>query len=189
MSLLLLAGALPLTLFLGDSTRAPALPRMPATSIAGAPTPAPAPRGRSALVADSVVVEKGAHTLTLYRGGEPLRRYHVALGKNPVGDKVRLGDGRTPEGVFRIEMHNAESRFHLALRISYPDAAHRARAAALGVSPGGSIMIHGLPARYAQVGAAHRLYDWTEGCVAVTNAEIEEIWDAVPDGTPIEIKP
>ena len=91
--------------------------------------------------------------------------------------------------VFRIAARNPESRYHRALRISYPDAAHRARAQKLGVSPGGDIMIHGLPARQAWVGAAHRDFDWTEGCIAVTNQEIEEIWGAVPVGTPIHIKP
>ena len=140
-------------------------------------------------LADSIVVEKSQHRLSLYRHGALLRSYLVALGQQPVGDKVRIGDMRTPEGIFRIEARNPESRYHRSLRISYPDAAHRAKARALGVSPGGDIMIHGLPARQAWVGAAHRDFDWTEGCIAVTNAEIEEIWSAVPVGTPIQIKP
>jgi murein L,D-transpeptidase YafK len=140
-------------------------------------------------VADSIVVEKSAHRLSLYRNGAVVRSYLVALGEQPVGDKVSRGDMRTPEGRFTIEARNLESRFHRALRISYPDAAHRARARSLGVSPGGDIMIHGLPARQAWVGAAHRDFDWTEGCIAVTNEEIEEIWSAVPVGTPIHIKP
>jgi murein L,D-transpeptidase YafK len=140
-------------------------------------------------LADSIVVEKSQHRLSLYRHGTLLRSYLVALGQQPVGDKVRIGDMRTPEGIFRIEARNPESRYHRSLRISYPDAAHRAKARALGVSPGGDIMIHGLPARQAWVGAAHRDFDWTEGCIAVTNAEIEEIWSAVPVGTPIQIKP
>ena len=139
--------------------------------------------------ADSIVVDKSDRQLTLYRDGSPVRRYLVALGQQPVGDNVRQGDMRTPEGLFRIEARNPRSRYQLALRISYPDAAHAARARALGVSPGGDIMIHGLPTRQAWVGAAHRDFDWTEGCIAVTNAEIEEIWSAVPVGTPIHIKP
>jgi murein L,D-transpeptidase YafK len=118
-----------------------------------------------------------------------IRSYLVALGQQPTGDKVRIGDNRTPEGLFHIEARNAQSRYHRALRISYPDSAHRARAHSLGVSPGGDIMIHGLPDRQAWVGAAHRDFDWTEGCIAVTNQEIEEIWSAVPVGTPIQIKP
>ena len=176
---------MPLTLLVGtaaiallgtpDSTRA-----VPKTATASA---------REAVTADSIVVDKGKRQLTLYRQGTPVRTYLVALGKQPVGDKVRRGDNRTPEGLFRIEARNPQSRYHLALRISYPDAAHNQRAHALGVSPGGDIMIHGLPKRQAWVGAAHRDYDWTEGCIAVTNAEIEEIWNAVPVGTPIHIKP
>src|ERR1044071_5589431 len=132
------------------------------------------------VLADSIVVEKSQHGLSLYREGTLVRTYLVALGQQPVGDKVRIGDMRTPEGIFRIEARNPESRYHRSLRISYPDAAHRAKARALGVSPGGDIMIHGLPDRQAWVGAAHRDFDWTEGCIAVTNAEIEEIWSAVP---------
>jgi murein L,D-transpeptidase YafK len=138
---------------------------------------------------DSILVEKSAHRLSLFQRGRAVRTYMVALGQQPVGDKVRRGDMRTPEGRFLIEARNPKSRYHRALRISYPDAAHRARARALGVSPGGDIMIHGLPPRQAWVGAAHRDFDWTEGCIAVTNAEIEELWSAVPVGTPIYIKP
>jgi murein L,D-transpeptidase YafK len=141
------------------------------------------------LVADSIVVEKSTRTLTLYHGGVPVRTYRIALGGDPVGDKVRQGDRRTPEGVFRIEGRNPRSKYYRSLRISYPSAAHRARAAQLGVSPGGDIMIHGLAPRYAYLGAAHLEQDWTEGCIAVTNDEIEEIWAAVADGAPIEIKP
>jgi murein L,D-transpeptidase YafK len=183
MPLTLLVGTVALTIAgnavsgTADSVRA-ALPRT-------AVMPAPA----AAFAADSIVVEKSEHRLSLYRNGTLVRQYLVALGAQPVGDKVRLGDNRTPEGVFRIEARNPQSRYHRALRISYPDAAHRARAQALGVSPGGDIMIHGLPKRQAWVGAAHRDFDWTEGCIAVTNAEIEEIWSAVPVGTPIHIKP
>lgn len=140
-------------------------------------------------MADSLVLRKRSHLLTLYQRGVPLRRYLVALGRQPAGDKQYLGDQRTPEGVFRIVERNPASRYHLALRLSYPDSAHRARAAALGRSPGGDIMIHGLPDEYADVGAAHREDDWTEGCIAVTNAEIEEIWRLVLVGSPIEIEP
>ncbi len=178
MPLSLLVGATKLALLgSADSTRA--VPRT-----AAAPTSVDAP-----FSADSIVVEKSEHRLSLYRRGTLVRTYLVALGQQPVGDKVQVGDMRTPEGLFRIEARNPQSRFHLALRISYPDAAHRARARALGVSPGGDTMIHGLPKRQAFVGAAHRDFDWTEGCIAVTNEEIEEIWGAVPIGTPIHIKP
>jgi hypothetical protein len=140
-------------------------------------------------VADSMVVYKHERTLTLYKSGVPLRSYFVALGGNPVGDKLRAGDQRTPEGLFYINAHNPASKFHLALRISYPDAVHRARSASLGFEPGGDIMIHGLSPEYSEAGKAQRTNDWTNGCVALSNPEIEEIWSAVPDGTPIEIKP
>jgi lipoprotein-anchoring transpeptidase ErfK/SrfK len=139
--------------------------------------------------ADSIVVFKRERTLTLYYRGVPVKSYFVALGSRPVGDKERAGDQRTPEGLFHINAHNPASKFHLALRISYPDDAHRARAAALGADPGGDIMIHGLPKEYSEAGKDHVANDWTNGCVALSNQEIEEIWRAVPDGTPVQIKP
>ncbi|HEU4722052.1 MAG TPA: L,D-transpeptidase family protein [Gemmatimonadaceae bacterium] len=139
--------------------------------------------------ADSIVVYKRERTLILYNRGVPVRSYFVALGSKPVGDKERAGDQKTPEGVFRITAHNPASKFHLALRLSYPTDTHRARAAALGVDPGGDIMIHGLPKEFSQAGKDHRQNDWTNGCVALSNQEIEEIWHAVPDGTPVQIKP
>lgn len=144
---------------------------------------------RPRVVADRVVVEKAARRLHLYAGERLLASYAVALGGRPQGHKQREGDGRTPEGLYRISGRNPGSRYHLALRVSYPDARDRARAAAAGVDPGGDIMIHGLPNGLGWLGRLHRLFDWTEGCIAVTNAEIEEIWHAVPDGTPIEIRP
>ena len=181
-----------------DSTRAvtkaapatsPAASAAPAASVDSVATTITAATFDTRIPADSIVVEKAAHRLTLYQRGKLVRTYLVALGARPAGDKVSRGDMRTPEGLFRIEARNAASRYHRALRISYPDSAHLARARARGVSPGGDIMIHGLPARQAWVGSAHREFDWTEGCIAVTNREIEEIWSAVPVGTPIHIKP
>lgn len=144
---------------------------------------------RSNVIADSIVVEKARHTLTLFAGGQAVRTYQVALGLQPVGDKVRKGDNRTPEGTFFIDFKNAQSKYHKALHISYPDAAHEQRANALGVSPGGDIMIHGLPPAYASIGEQHRQWDWTEGCIAVTDKEIEEIFNATPTGVTIHIKP
>jgi murein L,D-transpeptidase YafK len=144
---------------------------------------------RARVMADSIVVEKQRHTLTLYFGGTLVRRYAVALGAQPVGDKVRRGDNRTPEGVYHIDARNGQSKFYKSLHISYPDAAHAQRARALGVAAGGDIMIHGLPRGLEQVGSAHRDFDWTEGCIALTNQEVDEIWSAIADGTPIEIKP
>ena len=139
--------------------------------------------------ADSIVLDKSDRTLTMFSRGVQVKQYDVALGKNPVGDKVRRGDGRTPEGLYYIEGRNPGSKYHLSLRISYPSADDRASAARRGVTPGGDIMIHGLPPAFATVGALHRQQDWTEGCVAVTNAEIEEIWRAVPNGARMLIKP
>jgi lipoprotein-anchoring transpeptidase ErfK/SrfK len=139
--------------------------------------------------ADSVVVYKRERTLVLFNRGVPIRSYFVALGSKPVGDKERAGDQKTPEGIFRVNAHNPASKFHLALRLSYPDDAHRARAAALGADPGGDIMIHGLPKEYSEAGKNHLQNDWTNGCVALSNQEIEELWHAVPDGTPVHIKP
>jgi len=139
--------------------------------------------------ADHVVVEKAARKLTLYREGVALKSYRVALGFSPVGAKERQGDGRTPEGLYVIDRRNAQSRFHLSLHISYPGAQDKARAAEAGDDPGGDIFVHGLPNGLGFAGATFNLRDWTLGCIAVTNSEIEEIWAAVPDGTPIEIKP
>jgi lipoprotein-anchoring transpeptidase ErfK/SrfK len=153
------------------------------------PLPASGARLGPPAAADSIVVYKRERTLTLFNRGVPVRSYFVALGSKPVGDKQRAGDQRTPEGVFYINAHNPASKFHLALRISYPDDAHRTRAQALGVDPGGDIMIHGLPKEYSAAGKDHRQNDWTNGCVALSNQEIEEIWHAVPDGTPVQIKP
>ncbi|MFL5578672.1 MAG: murein L,D-transpeptidase family protein [Gemmatimonadaceae bacterium] len=185
-----------LSLLLGATDSARALPAPPDSS-QRAPKPAVATPATSnpaatapagAFVADSIVVEKGAHRLSLYHGGRVARSYLVALGRDPVGPKERRGDGRTPEGLFHIDGRNARSRYHLALHVSYPDAAALARARTLGVSPGGDIMIHGLPNGQGDAGASHREEDWTEGCVAVTDDEIEEIWRFVPLHTPIRIK-
>jgi murein L,D-transpeptidase YafK len=139
--------------------------------------------------ADRIVVNKARRELLLYRKQEVIRSYKIALGRNPVGPKLRQGDGKTPEGTYTINGRNAASAFHRALRISYPDAADRSRARRQGVNPGGEIMIHGLPNGRGFIGAAHRLIDWTDGCIAVTDEEIEEIWRLVPDGAPIQINP
>jgi murein L,D-transpeptidase YafK len=139
--------------------------------------------------ADSLVLDKSERRLTLFERGKAVQTYSVALGPNPVGAKVQRGDGRTPEGLYHLQGRNPESKYHLALRISYPNAVDRVRAAKSGVPTGGDIMIHGLPKAFATVGALHRQQDWTEGCVAVTNDEIEEIWRNVSDHARILIKP
>ncbi|SYZ72636.1 conserved hypothetical protein [Candidatus Zixiibacteriota bacterium] len=156
-----------------------------ATLLLVAPIAAGTPRNH----ADSVVVFKGKRELILYKGHDTLKIYDVALGKSPVGPKERQGDQKTPEGRYIIDWRNSNSQFHLSLHISYPNAIDRARADSLKVRPGGDIMIHGLPAKYSYLGKRHLWYDWTNGCIAVTNEEIEEIWELVRDGTPIAIYP
>jgi murein L,D-transpeptidase YafK len=132
---------------------------------------------------DRIVVNKGRREMLLLRGQSVLRTYRVALGREPVGHKEREGDGRTPEGEYRIELKNPRSRYHLSLRISYPNERDRARAEQLGVDPGGDIMIHGLKDGELRQG------DWTQGCIAVTDAEMDEIWSLVAEGTPVRIEP
>jgi len=147
------------------------------------------PPAPAAVQADQIVIVKSDRTLTLLRQRQVLRTYKVALGTEPKGAKTQRGDNRTPEGEYTIDSRNAQSQFHLSLHISYPNAADRARAAKLGVNPGGDIFIHGLAPSFAYLGPLHRQTDWTLGCVAVTNAEIEEIWSLVPNGTRVEIRP
>jgi murein L,D-transpeptidase YafK len=139
--------------------------------------------------ADRVLVEKQVHRLTLLRGGKILRTYRIALGRRPTGDKICKGDHKTPEGLFTIDSHLPASTFHRALHVSYPDAAHRNAARRQGCDPGGSIMIHGIKNGLGWLGPLHRTIDWTDGCMAVTDREIEEIYAAVPNGTPVEIRP
>lgn len=142
-----------------------------------------------AAVADRIVVNKQERELLLVAGEKTLKRYRIALGGDPQGHKTQQGDQRTPEGIYRIAARNPYSAYHLALWINYPNRRDQTQAAHRGVSPGGDIMIHGLPNGLGWIGRLHRWVDWTAGCIAVTNAEIEEIWRAVPDGTIIEIKP
>jgi murein L,D-transpeptidase YafK len=138
---------------------------------------------------DRVVVNKGARQLMLLKDGEVIKSYQVALGKDPVGPKMQQGDGKTPEGIYRLDRRNTCSRFYKSIHISYPGPADRKAASARGISPGGDVMIHGLPNGLGKVGELHTLLDWTNGCIAVTNDEMDEIWQLVADGTPIEIRP
>jgi murein L,D-transpeptidase YafK len=140
-------------------------------------------------LADSIRIEKGQRRLLVLRNGEVVREYRVALGGNPLGHKMREGDKKTPEGHYRLDFLNARSAFHLGLRISYPDEKDRSAARERGEMPGSDIMIHGLRNGFAAIGPLHRLLDWTNGCIAVTNAEIEEIWSYARIGTPVEIRP
>lgn len=139
--------------------------------------------------ADRVLVVKSERKLYLLRGDEVVRSFKVALGRQPRGTKERNGDGRTPEGEYYLDAANPDSRFHRSIRISYPSARDLARARANGANPGGNIMIHGVPAELLHWGADHWMFNWTEGCIAVTNDEMEEIWHSVDLGTPIEIRP
>ena len=138
--------------------------------------------------ADAIEVDKPLREMRLLRDGQIIRRYRIALGGAPEGHKQREGDQRTPEGSYVIDWRNPRSIAHLSLHVSYPDADDSARAAAAGHSPGGNIMIHGLPNGWGLLGRLHRLRDWTDGCIGVTKAEMREIWSLVPDGTPIVIR-
>lgn len=139
--------------------------------------------------ADRLVVKKSARKLFLFDGDKLLRSYEVALGKNPVGPKERRGDHRTPEGKYLLDWRNPQSRFYRSIHISYPNQGDLQRAAAMGVDPGGSIMLHGVPDRYRDDQEFIISLNWTEGCIAVTNEDMDEIWALVADNTPIEIIP
>lgn len=139
--------------------------------------------------ADLIVVRKGERRLYLMRRGEVLRSYRVALGLNPVGHKERSGDFRTPEGRYRIERRNPRSDFFLSMQVSYPNSRDAANARRNGWAPGGSIMIHGLPNEPRKDADYYATQDWTDGCIAVSNAEMLEIWMFVSNNTPIEIEP
>ncbi|WP_245652344.1 L,D-transpeptidase family protein [Rufibacter tibetensis] len=132
---------------------------------------------------------KSERRLMAYSGGKLVKTYRISLGKKPVGDKQFEGDNKTPEGLYTINDKNPHSGYHRNLGVSYPNASDRREAARLGKSVGGSIKIHGLPNKAPFLGKLHLLYDWTAGCMAVTNEEIEELYNSVAIGTPIEIKP
>lgn len=139
--------------------------------------------------ADRLVVVKGERMLYLLRDGQVLKSYRVALGREPKGTKIYEGDARTPEGLYKVAAFNPNSQFYRSIRISYPNEHDRARAQALGTSPGGDIMIHGLAPERRHYGTDHWMFNWTSGCIAVTDREMDEIWQRVEVGTPIEIRP
>ncbi len=138
---------------------------------------------------DKIFIEKSKRTLSLMSGNEVLKTYKVALGSQPIGPKDRQGDHKTPEGLYFVDRKVPNSTFYKALHLSYPSPADRAHAKRLGLSPGGDVEIHGLGAKFGFIGAAHRLHDWTDGCIALTNEEIDEIYPQIAVGTPVEIKP
>jgi murein L,D-transpeptidase YafK len=157
--------------------------------VLAAAAPATAAARPATVKADLIVVDKTRRVLSLYAKKKPIKTYRIALGGNPIGHKEQEGDSRTPEGRYVIDAKNPWSSFHLSLRVSYPDRNDRAAAKKKGVSPGGQIMIHGTPEYLSALQATGILRDWTAGCIAVTNAEIEEIYRMVDAGTPILIKP
>jgi murein L,D-transpeptidase YafK len=139
--------------------------------------------------ADLVVVYKAERILQLKRAGRVLRTFPIALGREPTGPKLQEGDGRTPEGVYTLDWRNPDSQFYRAIHISYPRQSRSPHATRWGVSPGGHIMLHGLPNGVSAERVGHPRRDWTEGCIALTNEEIDEIWARVEDGTTIIIYP
>ena len=165
---------------------------MLASLFGGAPGQPPVPvqsAPAKPLLVDRVVVRKRERILELLHGGAVLETFPIALGSDPLGPKQREGDGRTPEGVYFIDWRSMDTRYTRELHISYPDEADRQRAGARHVDPGGAIFIHGLPRDYGPFDPPQWYRDWTEGCISVGNAAIVKIWDAVPDGTPIDILP
>ena len=138
---------------------------------------------------DRILIEKSTRRLKLISQGEVLKSYKIALGGNPIGPKERQGDNKTPEGTYVLDARNRDSRFHLSLHISYPNERDKKRAKELGDSPGGDIMIHGIKNGFSWAGDAHAGVDWTKGCIAVTDQEIEEIDKLAPNGTIVEIRP
>jgi murein L,D-transpeptidase YafK len=138
---------------------------------------------------DLIIVEKAKRVLTLYGDGKPVKSYRIVLGGSPVGDKEQEGYLRTPEGRYTIDGKNPNSSFHLSLHVSYPDKQDRTAARRRGVSPGGAIMIHGTPSYIEALYATGVYPDWTAGCIAVSNSDIDEIYKRITVGTTILIKP
>ncbi len=141
------------------------------------------------IYADQVLVVKSERKMYLIRGGVVFKEYDIMLGLNPLGHKQQKGDNRTPEGHYVLNGRNPQSRYHRSIHISYPSETDRKRARERGVDPGRYIAIHGLPEKSEEEAWHFIERDWTNGCIAVTNPAIEEIWELVPDGTPIEIRP
>ena len=140
-------------------------------------------------IADKVVVEKASRKLHLLKGGVAIRSFDIALGIRPVGDKEKEGDFKTPEGNYLLDARNPDSEFFLAIHVSYPDSGDRAEARKKGVDPGGAIMIHGQPNDPTRSEAYYRTQDWTNGCIAVSNSDMIDIWLMTAENTPIEIRP
>ncbi len=148
-----------------------------------------APHAGEFPVADKVIIEKAARQLHLLQKGRIFRTFKIALGMMPIGDKKQEGDFKTPEGDYLLDARNPDSEFFLSIRVSYPNLADRREAEADGVDPGGAIMIHGQPNEPTRSEAYYRTQDWTNGCIAVSNSDMIDIWLMTGENTPIEIKP
>jgi murein L,D-transpeptidase YafK len=160
-----------------------------APGLSGAPLPSSGTAGNSLPTANRVLVRKSERRMYLLRGDEVLRSYRVALGLNPVGHKEREGDFRTPEGSYRLVKRNPRSDFFMSMKVSYPNDLDVARARRNGWAAGGSIMIHGLPNEPRKGLDYYATRDWTDGCIAISNADMLEVWMLVPDNTRIDIEP
>jgi len=144
------------------------------------------------MLADRVILKKSTRMLYLYSGGEVSSRYHVSLGKEAIGAKTFEGDMRTPEGTYSLDWRQFSKRYNKSIHISYPNEKDKAYAKKFGVSAGGMIMIHGTPTSWSLSPLGDwlpMLLDWTEGCIAMSNDDMEEVWERVLDGTPITIVP
>ncbi|MBW2093672.1 MAG: L,D-transpeptidase family protein [Deltaproteobacteria bacterium] len=139
--------------------------------------------------ADLVVVVKSEHRLYLKKSGKTLKEFHVVFGANPKGHKIMKGDERTPQGRYVLDYKNKHSAFYKSIHISYPNQQDRQRAKKLGVDPGGLIMIHGQKNGLGRFSVITQRFNWTDGCIALTNTDMDEVWNAVDVGIPIEIKP
>jgi murein L,D-transpeptidase YafK len=139
--------------------------------------------------ADMVIVEKSESRLYLMRDGKAFASFHVVFGSNPKGHKQQKGDERTPEGKYVLGYKNAGSAFYKSIHISYPNAKDRKEARKHGVDPGGDIMIHGQKNGFEGLSFLIQRFNWTNGCIALSNTDMDSVWNAVPPGTPIEIRP
>ena len=140
--------------------------------------------------AEKILVKKSARKMFLLdKQSKIIKEYSIALGDSPKGHKTQEGDEKTPEGIYTINYRNPKSSYHLSLHISYPNSADKLQAKKRGVSAGGDIFIHGSPNGFNLFDSAYSAFDWTDGCIAVSNKEIEEVWKLVKNGTKIEIFP
>ncbi|WP_165857309.1 L,D-transpeptidase family protein [Marinobacter sp. JSM 1782161] len=158
-------------------------------AMAPAAYPETMPGQQQALRVDRVVVHKAKRRLDLMADGQPVHSYRISLGDNPEGHKLFEGDERTPEGEYTLDWRNPGSQYYKSIHISYPNDRDRELASAWGLDPGGQIMIHGLPNDVGDMAFAYAGLDWTDGCIAVSNEAMDQIWKLVPDGTPIRILP